>query len=79
MGKSDTRRAATGQGGAQTIAELRPAVGSPTRRVEKAVRFFLSSQIHKMVKIDTIKAGDGVNFPKKGDTVTMHYVGLVNL
>ena len=22
-----------------------------------------------------IKAGDGINFPKKGDTVTMHYTG----
>lgn len=32
-----------------------------------------------MVKIDTIKAGDGINFPKKGDTVTMHYVGSVHV
>lgn len=24
---------------------------------------------------ETIKAGNGTNFPKKGDTVTMHYVG----
>ncbi|KDR68756.1 hypothetical protein GALMADRAFT_231080 [Galerina marginata CBS 339.88] len=27
------------------------------------------------VKIDTITPGDGVNFPKKGDRVSIHYVG----
>ena len=26
---------------------------------------------------ETISAGDGTNFPKKGDTVTMHYVGTL--
>ncbi|KNE64026.1 FK506-binding protein [Allomyces macrogynus ATCC 38327] len=26
---------------------------------------------------ETIKAGDGVNFPKKGDRCTMHYVGTL--
>ncbi|MCX4820399.1 FKBP-type peptidyl-prolyl cis-trans isomerase [Streptomyces sp. NBC_01142] len=26
---------------------------------------------------DVISAGDGANFPKKGDTVTMHYVGTL--
>ncbi|KAI8981782.1 FK506-binding protein 1 [Mycotypha africana] len=29
------------------------------------------------VTIDTIAPGDGKNFPKKGDTVTMHYVGTL--
>ena len=26
---------------------------------------------------DTIKAGDGVNFPKQGDQLTMHYTGTL--
>ncbi|KIK93736.1 hypothetical protein PAXRUDRAFT_33888 [Paxillus rubicundulus Ve08.2h10] len=29
------------------------------------------------VTIETITAGDGVNFPKRGDTVTIHYVGTL--
>ncbi|KAG0165360.1 FK506-binding protein 1 [Apophysomyces sp. BC1034] len=29
------------------------------------------------VTIDTTAAGDGINFPKKGDTVTIHYVGTL--
>ncbi|EGZ24789.1 hypothetical protein PHYSODRAFT_539794 [Phytophthora sojae] len=28
-------------------------------------------------QIDTIKAGDGVNFPKPGQTVSVHYVGTL--
>ncbi|KAJ3031944.1 UNVERIFIED_CONTAM: FK506-binding protein 1 [Siphonaria sp. JEL0065] len=27
---------------------------------------------------EVLKAGDGQNFPKAGDTVTMHYVGTLN-
>ncbi|KAG2177183.1 hypothetical protein INT43_007840 [Umbelopsis isabellina] len=29
------------------------------------------------VTVDTISAGDGQNFPKKGDRVTIHYVGTL--
>ncbi|KAI7830936.1 peptidyl-prolyl cis-trans isomerase [Kickxella alabastrina] len=30
------------------------------------------------VEIETIKPGDGINFPKPGDTVTMHYDGTLD-
>ncbi|KAJ9105358.1 FK506-binding protein 1 [Naganishia friedmannii] len=29
------------------------------------------------VQVETITPGDGQNFPKKGDTVSMHYVGTL--
>uniref|UniRef100_A0A0K3C901 peptidylprolyl isomerase n=1 Tax=Rhodotorula toruloides TaxID=5286 RepID=A0A0K3C901_RHOTO len=29
------------------------------------------------VTVETIRPGDGQNFPKKGDTVTMHYHGTL--
>jgi len=29
------------------------------------------------VEVQTISPGDGQNFPKKGDTVSMHYVGTL--
>ncbi|KAL2799506.1 FK506-binding protein 1A [Aspergillus keveii] len=29
------------------------------------------------VTVDTISPGDGVNFPKSGDVVTIHYVGTL--
>jgi len=29
------------------------------------------------VTVETIKAGDGMNFPKRGDNVTIHYVGTL--
>jgi len=28
-------------------------------------------------KVETVKPGDGTNFPKKGQTVTVHYTGTV--
>ncbi|PWY97506.1 putative FPR1-peptidyl-prolyl cis-trans isomerase [Testicularia cyperi] len=30
-----------------------------------------------MVQVQSLSPGDGKNFPKKGDTVTMHYVGTL--
>ncbi|KAJ6613975.1 hypothetical protein B0H10DRAFT_2165205 [Mycena sp. CBHHK59/15] len=30
------------------------------------------------VTVEVLNPGDGVNFPKKGDTVTIHYVGTLN-
>jgi len=31
----------------------------------------------RRVTVKTLAPGDGVNFPKKGDTVSMHYVGTL--
>ena len=30
------------------------------------------------IVLNTIKPGDGVNFPKKGDTVRVHYEGFLD-
>ncbi|KAI9351153.1 hypothetical protein DFJ73DRAFT_625049 [Zopfochytrium polystomum] len=52
---------------------------SATPRLSATVlRSFSSSAIMRGVTKETIKPGDGVNFPKKGDTVTMHYTGTLN-
>ncbi|KAJ7160644.1 hypothetical protein C8R43DRAFT_1086807 [Mycena crocata] len=40
------------------------------------MRGFASGQ-GQGVSIEILKAGDGVNFPKKGDTVSIHYVGTL--
>lgn len=37
----------------------------------KALKYFKFSTM----QIQTLKPGDGVNFPKKGDKVEVHYVG----
>ncbi|ORZ16354.1 FK506-binding protein 1 [Absidia repens] len=29
------------------------------------------------VKVESYQAGDGQNYPKKGDTVTIHYIGTL--
>ncbi|CAO3682863.1 unnamed protein product [Rhizopus stolonifer] len=42
--------------------------------------FFLLLKLHIKnmgVTVETISPGDGKNFPKKGDTVTMHYTGTL--
>lgn len=38
-------------------------------------RLFQSTSKAMGVTKTVIRAGDGVHFPKKGDTVTMHYHG----
>ncbi|KAJ3292018.1 hypothetical protein BCR33DRAFT_786661 [Rhizoclosmatium globosum] len=43
-----------------------------------SVRSFHSSRFNMGVTKEVLKAGDGKNFPKKGDTVTMHYTGTLN-
>ncbi|GAA5872938.1 hypothetical protein JCM8547_003269 [Rhodosporidiobolus lusitaniae] len=43
-----------------------------------ARRAFSSSARTMGVTVETIAPGDGVNFPKKGDTVTMHYHGTLH-
>lgn len=40
-------------------------------------RNFSQSRLKMGVERKVLKAGDGVNFPKKGDTVSMHYVGTL--
>ncbi|KAI8896956.1 hypothetical protein BC833DRAFT_595590 [Globomyces pollinis-pini] len=40
-------------------------------------RSIFSSKTNMGVTKELIKAGDGVNFPKKGDQVTMHYTGTL--
>ncbi|GAA6043616.1 hypothetical protein JCM8097_008291 [Rhodosporidiobolus ruineniae] len=42
-----------------------------------ARRSFSSTARNMGVTVETISPGDGVNFPKKGDTVSMHYVGTL--
>ena len=31
-----------------------------------------------LIKVKTIKPGDGTNFPQKGDTCRVHYKGILN-
>ncbi|KAH8080866.1 macrolide-binding protein FKBP12 [Filobasidium floriforme] len=40
-------------------------------------RTFTTSAINMGVTVERIAPGDGKNFPKKGDTVSMHYVGTL--
>ncbi|KAM0747893.1 hypothetical protein T439DRAFT_85525 [Meredithblackwellia eburnea MCA 4105] len=40
-------------------------------------RSFSSSARAFGVEVKSLKAGDGVNFPKKGDVVTIHYTGTL--
>ncbi|GHJ84288.1 hypothetical protein NliqN6_0690 [Naganishia liquefaciens] len=40
-------------------------------------RSFHTTLTRMGVEVQTITPGDGQNFPKKGDTVSMHYVGTL--
>ncbi|KAL7418036.1 hypothetical protein BDY24DRAFT_373853 [Mrakia frigida] len=42
-----------------------------------STRFLSSSKPTMGVTVELISPGDGVHFPKKGDQVTMHYVGTL--
>ncbi|KAK4701523.1 hypothetical protein P7C70_g4707, partial [Phenoliferia sp. Uapishka_3] len=42
-----------------------------------ATRSFSTTRYALDVKVKTLSPGDGKTFPKKGDTVTMHYVGTL--
>ena len=42
--------------------------------MRNVIRFLSSKRVMGVVK-EVLKAGDGVNFPKPGNTVTMHYKG----
>ncbi|KAI8928799.1 hypothetical protein BC831DRAFT_446614 [Entophlyctis helioformis] len=53
---------------AASAAALRSATAARTRS------FFVSAAAQGVTK-EIVRAGDGTNFPKKGDTVTMHYHG----
>ncbi|GAA5881405.1 hypothetical protein JCM5296_006423 [Sporobolomyces johnsonii] len=49
-----------------------------TRLLTPTLRRSFSSTARNMgVTVETIKAGDGVNFPKQGDTVHIHYTGTL--
>ncbi|TNY21013.1 macrolide-binding protein FKBP12 [Rhodotorula diobovata] len=48
-----------------------------TRNVAPAARSFHSTRDVMGVTVETITPGDGKNFPKKGDTVSMHYDGFL--
>ncbi|GAA5919961.1 hypothetical protein JCM21900_002981 [Sporobolomyces salmonicolor] len=49
-----------------------------TRLLTPTVRRSFSSTARNMgVTVETLKAGDGVNFPKPGDTVHIHYTGTL--
>merc|ERR1719446_655510 len=43
----------------------------------EAGRFFRSDASVQGVTLDVLKQGDGQNFPKSGDTLTMHYTGTL--
>ncbi|KAJ0402479.1 hypothetical protein P43SY_003411 [Pythium insidiosum] len=54
-----------------------PKVVRTDLEVGKSLAPPVSVRIMSGFQIETIKAGDGVNFPKAGDTVRVHYVGTL--
>ncbi|GAA6045409.1 hypothetical protein NBRC10513_007779 [Rhodotorula toruloides] len=48
-----------------------------TRNASAVTRSFSTTARNMGVTVETIRPGDGQNFPKKGDTVTMHYHGTL--
>lgn len=64
---SQAQAAAVGTKNVRTKAEVVAVAAKKTQ--------FL--QVSKGVEVTVLKAGDGIHFPKIGDTVTMHYTGLL--
>lgn len=42
-----------------------------------AKKHFSTSSVASSVRIEIVKEGDGKTFPKRGQTVTMHYIGTL--
>jgi FKBP-type peptidyl-prolyl cis-trans isomerase len=55
---------------------LAPTLRNTTTTLRNnCIKSFSTSSINMGVTKTTITAGDGANFPKAGDSLTMHYVG----
>lgn len=46
-------------------------------RLPTLARSFSTSTIVRSVRVERISAGDGKNFPKVGDSITIHYTGTL--
>ncbi|KAF5312168.1 hypothetical protein D9619_003639 [Psilocybe cf. subviscida] len=67
------------------MANLIGSVSSPSAPINvtqstlhsSVIPLLSTHSINMGVTIETLSAGDGVNFPKRGDTVSIHYVGTL--
>jgi len=49
----------------------------PLLRTTNLSRTSFHTSVVKMVQVEKISPGDGQNYPRKGDTVSMHYTGTL--